>query len=61
MFQGWKTLIFSAAIAVFGVLETFDWTTVFSEDKAGIAITIIGIISAGLRFVTKSPVAQKVE
>jgi hypothetical protein len=57
--KGYRTLIFSLAVAVIGVLQTFDWTTVVPADKAGIALTAIGVASAVLRFLTNTPVGAK--
>jgi hypothetical protein len=42
-----------------GVLQTFDWATVVPADKAGIALTAIGVASAILRFFTNSAVGAK--
>jgi hypothetical protein len=55
---GYKTLIFNALIAVWGVIETFDWTSVVGEN-AGIAMIIIGAVGAILRAKTSTPVGGK--
>jgi hypothetical protein len=57
--KGYRTLIFSLAVAAVGVLQTFDWATVVPPDKAGIALTAVGVVSAVLRFLTSSPVGAK--
>jgi hypothetical protein len=59
MFQGWKTLIFSAAVALVGVAEAADWVSLLGSETAGYVVTAIGIISAALRFLTNSPVGKK--
>lgn len=59
MLTGFKTLIVSLALVVFGALETFDFTQVLNDDTAGIVTTAIGLVMAGLRFITKTPVGQK--
>lgn len=56
--KGYRTLVFSLAIAVVGVLQTFDWATLVSEEHAGIVLTAIGIASAALRFLTSTPVGE---
>jgi len=58
MLTGWKTLIFSAAVALIGVLQTADWVNLLGSQKAGIIVTGIGIASAVLRWLTTTPVGQ---
>jgi hypothetical protein len=55
MLKGWKTLAFNAGLAVLGVLQTANWVDLLGSEKAGIAVTAIGIIGAVLRFVTDTP------
>ena len=57
--KGWKTLIFGAALAVFGVMESFDWTSVVSEGTAGYIVTGIGVAVMVLRALTTTPVLKK--
>jgi hypothetical protein len=52
--KGWKTLLFSALVAVLGVLQTADLADILG-DNAGPALVIIGAISAALRMVTTGP------
>ena len=59
MLQGWKTLIFSAAVALIGVLSAADWVQLLGSTKAGYVVTAIGIVSAVLRFVTTGAVGEK--
>jgi hypothetical protein len=59
MFSGWKTLIFSAAVALVGVLEATDWINLLDAQTAGYVVTAIGIVSAALRFLTSTPVGKK--
>lgn len=54
--KGYRTLLFSLALAIVGVLETFDWTNVMSDERAGVMLTAIGVASAVLRFLTNTPV-----
>jgi hypothetical protein len=54
--KGYRTLLFSLAVAVVGVLQSFDWATVVPPDQAGIALTVIGIAGAVLRFLTSTRV-----
>lgn len=58
MLKGWKTLIFSGLIALLGVATQFDWTTAVNPKTAGIILTVIGGISAVLRFVTNTPATK---
>jgi hypothetical protein len=55
MLKGWKTLAFNAALAVFGVLQTANWVELLGSERAGIAVTVIGVIGAALRCVTDTP------
>lgn len=60
MFQGWKTLIFAAAVALVGVAESADWVSLLGSETAGYVLTAVGIVSAALRFLTTTPVGKKV-
>lgn len=55
MLKGWKTLALNAALAVLGVLEATDWVDLLGSERAGIAVTVIGIIGVVLRFMTDTP------
>ena len=57
--KGFRTLAFSLAIAVVGVLQTADWATIIPPDQAGLALTIVGVVSAALRFFTSTPVFEQ--
>ena len=57
--KGFRTLAFSLAIAVVGVLQTADWATIIPPEQAGLALTIVGVASAVLRFFTSTPVFEK--
>jgi hypothetical protein len=57
--KGYRTLIFSLGLAVVGVLQTFDWASVVPAGKTGIALTVVGVASAVLRFFTTTPVGEK--
>ncbi|HEY7460098.1 MAG TPA: hypothetical protein VH765_15245 [Xanthobacteraceae bacterium] len=54
--KGYRTLLFSLAVAIVGVLQSFDWATVIAPEHAGIALTVIGVAGAVLRFLTSTPV-----
>jgi hypothetical protein len=58
MLKGWKTLAFNAGLAVLGVLQAADWVDLLGSEKAGIAVTAIGIIGAVLRFMTDTPATK---
>jgi len=55
MLKGWKTILFNIAIAVVGVLQAVDWIDVLGSERAGLAVTAIGIVGTVLRFLTDSP------
>lgn len=57
--KGWKTMGVSVAIAVAGVLQTTDWTTVVEPDQVGPTLLVIGIVVAALRVVTNTPLGRK--
>ena len=54
--KGFRTLAFSLAVAIVGVLQAADWATIIPPDQTGLALTIVGIASAVLRFFTSTPV-----
>ncbi|MEX0590129.1 MAG: hypothetical protein WD207_03485 [Xanthobacteraceae bacterium] len=57
--KGYRTLLFSIAVAIVGVLQSFDWATVIAPEQAGIALTVIGVAGAILRFLTNTSVGAK--
>jgi hypothetical protein len=57
--KGYRTLLFSLAVAIIGVLQSFDWATVVAPEQAGIALTVIGVAGAVLRFLTSTAVGAK--
>lgn len=57
--KGFRTLAFSLAVAIVGVLQTVDWATIIPPAQAGLALTIVGVVSAALRFFTSTPVFEK--
>jgi hypothetical protein len=57
--KGYRTLLFSLAVAIVGVLQSFDWASVIAPEQAGIALTIVGVAGAILRFLTSTPVGSK--
>ena len=56
--KGFRTLAFSLAVAIVGVLQSADWATIVPAGKAGLALTIVGVVSAVLRLVTSTPVFE---
>lgn len=57
MMTGWKTLLFNAGIAVVGVLQAFDWTTILGNvPQVGWIVAVIGAINMVLRSMTSTPV-----
>ena len=57
--KGWKTLAASLAIAVAGVLQAADWTTIVPPDKVGPVMVGIGVVMAVLRTLTDGPVGKQ--
>jgi hypothetical protein len=57
--KGWKTLAASLAVAIAGVLQATDWTTVVPPDKVGPVMVGIGVLMAVLRAVTDGPMGKK--
>lgn len=57
--KGWRTLVFNLLIAIGGVVVTFDWGTVLPAEYVGPAAIAIGILGAGLRAVTDTPIGTK--
>jgi hypothetical protein len=58
--KGWKTLGFALAVAVAGVVQSFNWATVVPQDKtwSGVAMIAIGAGIAALRYVTTTPIGK---
>ena len=57
-FKGWKTLIFAGIVALLGVLDTFDFTQIFTGENGGIFVSVVGIIIAFLRKVTNTAMGK---
>jgi hypothetical protein len=57
--KGCRTLLFSLAVAIVGVLQTFGWASVVPPEQAGIALTAVGIAGAVLRFLSSTPVGAR--
>ena len=58
MLKGWKTILFNLAIAAIGVLQAVDWIDVLGSERAGVAVTAIGIVGTVLRFLTDTPALE---
>jgi len=59
MLKGWKTLLFNICSAVFGVLESTDFTNIVPAEYQGFVITGISIINIFLRMTTNTPIGRK--
>jgi len=57
MLSGYKTLLFSLAVSVAGVLQAFHWADVVPQNQtwSGIVMVGIGAAIAALRSVTSTP------
>jgi len=58
--KGWRTLGLNAAIAVFGVLEVTDWTSLLGSNTAGWIVTAIAVGNMVLRSLTTTPLGKKI-
>ncbi len=56
--KGWRTLLINVAIALFGVLEAADWTTLLGNDHAAWVVTTIALINIALRTLTTTEVGR---
>jgi hypothetical protein len=61
MFQGWKTVIFGALLALGGFLQGVDWASLIPNDAqtVGWITSAIGVVVVALRFLTSTPVGNK--
>jgi len=58
--KGYRTLLFGALVAVFGFLQTFDWTSVTKDPKIlGLITSGIGAVVIVLRYVTTTAVGKQ--
>ena len=60
--KGFKTVAFGAAVAILGVLETFnitDFAQFIPDHYEPLLVSVIGTVVVILRFVTNSPVLKK--
>lgn len=57
--KGWKTIATSVAVVLIGVLEQFDVAQVVPDQFDGLAIALVGVVMAGLRLVTTTPIGTK--
>lgn len=55
MLKGWKTFLVALGLAVFGALESFDFTEFLTEENAGYVTTGVGILVFVLRALTSTP------
>lgn len=57
--KGWRTLGVNAAVALLGVAQATDWTTVIGNSHAaGYALLGVGMANMILRTVTNTPVGR---
>jgi len=55
MLNGWKTFVVALFIAIFGALESFDFTQFLDADIAGYVVSGIGVVMFILRAITSTP------
>lgn len=54
--KGYKTLIASALITIIGGLQQIGVIDLIPEHFQGVAIALLGLVMAGLRMVTTTPI-----
>ena len=57
--KGWRTIILNVAVAIFGVLEAADWTSVLGADKAGWAVLVVATANMAMRTITTGHIGEK--
>jgi len=58
MIHGWKTIVTSLAIFIFGALEAYDFTQILTPELSGYVVSGIGVVMFILRAVTKTPIGK---
>lgn len=58
MKKGWRTLLIAIVTAIFGVVESFDFTTVLNGDNAPWIISALGVVFAFLRTKTNTALGE---
>jgi hypothetical protein len=58
MLNGWKTLVVAVLTAVFGALESLDYTQFLTADNAGYVTAGLGVVMFILRTLTKTPILK---
>lgn len=53
--EGWKTVLVSFLLVVFGALEQTGIVSLVPAEYQGAALTVIGFVMFGLRALTKTP------
>jgi hypothetical protein len=56
--KGWRTIAAAAAIAVAGLVEQSGVINLIPQEYHGLAIAAAGLVMAGMRFVTRTPVGR---
>lgn len=58
--KGWKTVILSSVLAILGILQATDITTLVSDPKtAGVVAAVIGVVFGILRKFTDTSIGNK--
>lgn len=57
--KGWRTIAFSGALILLGALETTNIADAVPDAYDGIALALVGLVTAVLRFVTTTPVGKR--
>jgi len=57
--KGWNTIIFNVLSAIFGVLESTDFTNIVPAEYQGFVISFIAIVNIYLRAQTNTPIGRK--
>jgi hypothetical protein len=56
--KGWRTILFSVAVALTGLAELTDAINLIAPEYNGLLLLAIGIGSALLRYLTNTPIGK---
>lgn len=59
MLKGFKTFIVALLLAIFGALESFDFTQFLNEEVSGYVVLGVSVIMMVLRAITGTPIFSK--
>jgi hypothetical protein len=57
--KGFKTIFAAAAISIVGLLQQYGAIDLVPEQYRGLALAGVGVVMAGLRLITTTPVGNR--